>query len=90
VRAQTAGDWLVIEVCDSGAGVPLEKFSTIFEPYYTTKPEGSGIGLWIAQQIITAHGGTIHAANAPEGGAVFTIRLPLSPVRKDGEPMSNG
>jgi signal transduction histidine kinase len=50
---------------------------TIFEPYYTTKPEGSGIGLWIAQQITIAHGGTLEAANVPTGGAVFTMRLPL-------------
>ena len=82
VRAARIGDSLVIEVCDSGPGVPPERRSAIFEPYYTTKPEGSGIGLWIAQQVIIAHGGTIQAANAPTGGAVFTIRLPLRPTGK--------
>ena len=51
----------------------------IFDPYFTTKPEGSGLGLWIAQQIVTAHGGVILAANAPNGGAIFTLRLPLQP-----------
>jgi signal transduction histidine kinase len=79
VRARAADDRLVIEVCDSGPGLPAEKLSTIFEPYYTTKPDGSGIGLWIAQQIITAHGGAIEAANGPQSGAVFTVRLPLPP-----------
>lgn len=77
LRAHSAGDFLVIEVGDTGPGVPLEKLSAIFEPYYTTKADGSGIGLWIAQQIVIAHGGTIQAANAPDGGAVFTVRLPL-------------
>jgi two-component system sensor histidine kinase HupT/HoxJ len=67
----------LIEVRDSGPGVPPDRLTTIFEPYFTTKPQGKGIGLWIAQQIITAHHGAIQAANAPEGGAVLTVRLPL-------------
>jgi signal transduction histidine kinase len=75
--ADRAESFLVIEVRDSGPGIPLESLSTIFEPYYTTKAEGSGIGLWIAQQITIAHGGALEAANAPTGGAVFTMRLPL-------------
>ena len=70
---------LVIEVRDTGPGVPPDKVATIFEPYYTTKAEGSGIGLWIAQQIVIAHRGSLTAANAPAGGAVFTVRLPLRP-----------
>jgi signal transduction histidine kinase len=77
VHAERAGDSLVVEVCDSGPGVPAKILRTIFEPYYTTKTEGSGIGLWIAQQIAIAHGGTLEAANRPKGGAVFTMRLPL-------------
>ena len=85
LRAQQAGDTLLLEVADSGPGLPAERLSVIFEPYYTTKPEGSGIGLWIAQQIVVAHGGTIQAANGPAGGAVFTIRLPLHPkAESDG------
>src|SRR6266542_2425203 len=81
VRVARAGDALLLEVGDSGPGVPPERLSTIFEPYYTTKPEGSGLGLWIAQQIIIAHGGTLQVANVPGGGAVFAVRLPL--VRED-------
>lgn len=68
---------LTIAVRDTGPGVPADKRSAIFEPYFTTKPEGSGLGLWIVQQIITAHGGAVEAANAAEGGAVFTVHLPL-------------
>ncbi len=77
LRAGRREAFVDVAVRDTGPGLPADRLSAIFEPYYTTKPDGSGIGLWIAQQIITAHGGTIQADNAPEGGAVFTVRLPL-------------
>jgi signal transduction histidine kinase len=79
VRASVNHDsgLLLIEVRDSGPGVPAEKQSAIFEPFFTTKAEGSGLGLWIVQQIITAHGGSVEVANLPEGGARFAIHLPL-------------
>jgi two-component system sensor histidine kinase HydH len=79
IAARREGDWCLIEVRDSGPGVPPDRLTTIFEPYFTTKPQGKGIGLWIAQQIVTAHRGAIHAANAPAGGALLAIRLPLAP-----------
>jgi two-component system sensor histidine kinase HydH len=67
----------VIEVQDTGPGVPAERLTAVFEPYFTTKAEGSGLGLWIAQQIVAAHGGTLEAGNRPTGGAVFRLRLPM-------------
>jgi len=70
------GELLLIEVRDSGPGVPSQNRAAVFEPYFTTKEDGTGLGLWIAQQIVAAHGGTIQVENAPEGGAVFTFRLP--------------
>ena len=76
VSAAQRSEFVVIGVRDTGPGVPPEKASAIFEPYYTTKPEGSGLGLWIAQQIALAHGGNISVENLPEGGALFTLRLP--------------
>ena len=85
VRAKLEAELFVVEVQDSGPGIPTEKLTTIFEPYYTTKPEGTGIGLWIAQQIVVAHGGTILAANAPGGGAVFAVNLP-----RGATPTSHG
>jgi two-component system sensor histidine kinase HydH len=66
-----------LTVHDNGPGIPPEKLAAIFDPYFTTKPEGSGLGLWIAQQIVTAHTGSLKARNDPGGGAVFTMILPL-------------
>ena len=74
--ARAEGDGVVLDVRDTGPGVAVGNLESIFEPYFTTKAEGSGLGLWIAQQIIAAHGGTIRVANAPNGGAVFSVHLP--------------
>ncbi len=79
LAAAADGDGLVLEVRDTGPGVAVANLGTIFEPYFTTKAEGSGLGLWIVQQIVAAHGGTIQATNAPGGGAVFSVRLPARP-----------
>jgi signal transduction histidine kinase len=65
-----------IEIRDTGTGIPPEQLPKIFIPFFTTKPKGHGIGLALTHRIITEHGGTLTAANAPGGGAVFTVRLP--------------
>lgn len=77
VTASEAEQAVCVRVQDNGPGIPAEKLASIFDPYFTTKPEGSGLGLWIAQQIATAHGGSLTAQNAATGGAVFSLRLPL-------------
>jgi signal transduction histidine kinase len=69
--------WVAIRVGDSGPGLPAELGERIFEPFVSTKETGTGLGLSICQRIVTAHGGEMSAANRPEGGAEFTIRLPL-------------
>jgi two-component system sensor histidine kinase HydH len=79
VSAAVADGMVCVIVSDNGPGIPPEKLASIFDPYFTTKAEGSGLGLWIAQQIVTAHGGVLTAHNGPTGGAVLTMRLPLSP-----------
>lgn len=78
------GDALVLRVQDSGPGIPANKLEEIFDPYFTTKPEGIGLGLWIARQIAVAHGGTLRTENAPAGGAIFTLLLPLSRKENPG------
>jgi len=78
VSAATAGENLQLCVQDTGPGVPPDKLGDIFDPYFTTKPDGNGLGLWIAQQIAVAHGGNLRAENAPAGGAIFILTLPLN------------
>ncbi len=77
VSAGVADGCILIAVRDNGPGIPPEKLAAIFDPYFTTKAEGNGLGLWIAQQIVIAHGGKVQAQNAPERGAIVTMSLPL-------------
>jgi len=63
-------------VKDFGTGIDENNIERLFEPFYTTKPEGLGMGLSISQTIIKAHGGTMEAWNNPEGGATFAFTLP--------------
>ncbi len=77
VNARSSADGIHISVRDNGPGIPPEKLAAIFDPYFTTKAEGNGLGLWIAQQIVSAHGGRVQAQNAPDRGAIFTMSLPV-------------
>jgi len=87
VRTAVEGSSAVIEVRDTGPGIPLAQLQKIFIPFFTTKPKGHGVGLALTHRIITEHGGTLTAANAVEGGAVFTIKIPLENSRpSDDQP----
>ena len=68
--------WRVVEVRDTGVGIPAAQLRKLFIPFFTTKPKGHGVGLALTHRVISQHGGTLTAANSPEGGAVFTIKLP--------------
>jgi signal transduction histidine kinase len=78
--------WCTIEVADGGPGICTADAGRIFDPFYTTKDLGSGLGLFIARRIVDEHGGTIHASVRPEGGCLFTIRLPALAEGDDGRP----
>jgi PAS domain S-box-containing protein len=65
-----------IRVQDNGPGIPQEVLPKIFRPFYTTKANGSGLGLAVVQKIIVQHGGTVEARNRSEGGAEFIVTLP--------------
>ncbi len=74
-----SGGQAVVQVTDQGPGIPPEHLARIFDPFFTTKPHGTGLGLAISQRIVEAHQGDIDVRNAPGGGAVVRIGLPLSP-----------
>lgn len=64
---------------DTGPGISAEHLKQLFTPFFTTKSQGTGIGLAIARRVVEAHGGTIVAENRAAGGAVFTVSLPVEP-----------
>lgn len=66
-----------ITVRDRGPGLPVDLGDRIFEPFVSTKESGMGLGLSICRRIVDSHGGSLTATNRPDGGAVFSIRLPL-------------
>ncbi|MCP4205080.1 MAG: HAMP domain-containing protein [bacterium] len=78
-RHDTSTGEVVLEVRDTGRGIPAEHLDNIYEPFFTTKEEGSGVGLGLAvvYGIVERHHGTIEAVSEPGRGTLFTIRLPL-------------
>jgi nitrogen fixation/metabolism regulation signal transduction histidine kinase len=81
IRGRTSGREYVLRVADSGPGIDGKDLEKIFEPFYTTRLKGTGLGLAIAARIVGEHGGTIHASNAENGGAEFSVSLPLGAYR---------
>jgi two-component system NtrC family sensor kinase len=80
IAGMAAGSRAVLEVRDSGPGIPSEVLPQVFEPFFTTKSDGTGLGLAISAAIVRDHGGELRAENRPQGGAVFRIHLPASVV----------
>jgi signal transduction histidine kinase len=67
---------LVMRVRDHGKGLPAGTEQRIFEPFHTTRTQGTGLGLAVARRIVEQHGGQIRAENHPDGGALFTLVIP--------------
>ena len=74
------GAGIAVTIADHGPGIPEELRQRIFEPYFTTKPDGTGLGLALVRVTLEAHRGTISVRETPGGGATFSIDFPLSPT----------
>jgi signal transduction histidine kinase len=83
VRSEAAGPHLRLSVADNGPGIPADMLARIFEPLFTTRSFGVGLGLPTVQQIVEQHGGTIHVDSAPGRGTTFTISLPRQADRSE-------
>ena len=67
---------------DSGPGIQPEVGRRLFEQFFTTKPQGTGLGLYISRQIVEEHGGELRWASEPGSGAIFTVHLPVKRPEK--------
>ncbi len=89
-KSSDDGESLVVEIADTGTGIPPEKLSRIFDPFFTTKSEekGTGLGLSITQRIVSDHNGQIRVSSTPGEGTQFTISFPYATPRAPHPPVS--
>lgn len=78
VEVQSLGDQLALRVSDSGPGIPPDVLPRIFDPFFSTKAEGSGLGLSVSYAIARAHGGDLRVDSTPDVGTTFTLLLPIA------------
>jgi len=76
IEGEEAG-WQRIVVADNGPGIASAALPKLFRPFFTTKSNGTGLGLAVVQKIIVQHGGQVEVRNCPKGGAEFIVTLPL-------------
>ncbi|MDX1532988.1 MAG: HAMP domain-containing sensor histidine kinase, partial [Nitrosopumilaceae archaeon] len=69
-------DWSIVKIVDDGPGIPEKIMNDIFEPLYTTKQEGTGLGLVTCKTVVEQHGGVIEVENNPDVGVTFTVKIP--------------
>ena len=82
IRIETARaerpDWIRLRVADTGPGIPPEDITKVFDPFYTTKRTGTGLGLSVTYGIIREHGGTVDVTSRPGAGTAFTLEFPVA------------
>ena len=76
IRARSKGDSIILTVEDTGVGIPRKNLAKIFNPFFTTKAKGQGLGLAVCKRLVEAQGGTINVKSKPRKGTAFTIKLP--------------
>jgi signal transduction histidine kinase len=84
IETRLDGDAAILSVHDDGPGIPGDVRGRLFTAFYTTKPEGTGLGLSLAHAIVREHGGEIEVESEPGRGAVFRVRLPRMKVAQPG------
>lgn len=80
LRTRLDGKDVVLDIVDTGPGIPLDRRELVFRPFYSTRRDGSGLGLPTARRIIEAHGGRLLLDSEPGRGTVFHVRLPQAPA----------
>lgn len=83
-HAYADGEDVVIEIRDDGVGVPPENLSRLFDPFFTSKPAGTGLGLWMTYRLIQTMDGTIEVDSEPGRGSLFRIRIPRDIIEETG------
>jgi len=87
VRLRVEGCWAVVELEDSGPGIPPDVRARIFQPFFTTKATGTGLGLAVVKRIMDGHGGEVGVRGGAGGGTVFSLRFPLQgPAAVESRP----
>jgi signal transduction histidine kinase len=77
ISAHNDGDMVAIDISDTGSGITPEHLDKLFEPLFTTKPKGIGLGLAVCKNLIEANGGAIRVESKEHEGTTFTVTLPL-------------
>jgi signal transduction histidine kinase len=91
ISVRQAGDRIVMTIHDSGPGIGAANLSKIFEPFFSTKQRGTGLGLALVQEIVVDHGGQIEVASPPGAGTTFTLTLPVQlPVGEERSLSADG
>jgi signal transduction histidine kinase len=88
VRTEDGGSQRIV-ILDNGPGIEHAALSKLFRPFYTTKADGTGLGLAVVQKILVQHGGQVEARNRPEGGAAFMVTLPLCGTAPEAVELRN-
>jgi signal transduction histidine kinase len=76
IRTDRRDKDVIVEISDTGSGIPADRLEHIFDAYYSSRPQGSGLGLPTAKKIVEAHNGSITVNSEPGKGTSFTLRLP--------------
>jgi two-component system sensor histidine kinase HydH len=85
-RLQPDQGWAHVVIRDNGPGINPAALDRVFRPFFTTRAQGTGLGLSLVQKIVVTHGGRVSASNQPEGGARLQVVLPMAPAQRTAQP----